>query len=231
MARGYRQEIVGIMHLVIIIDGDNLETTRLDILHKGLVFLQQRISQRTRLTGPDVACIVLWCARLRIQSAAHHRTEVFVDDVKVGIQVHLHLPPLMVAHHDYRIMPEGISLHHLLDSLIVGAHTAADERDSACRDIVATLQSSVTADAQDGLQSQMLVAYLDDVRLGCALAAVHIAYYMPTRRGDALVASEIQVHQRILDILRLIARIVVRPRQLHRRLKYDAAVQVLTTHL
>ena len=95
-------------------------------------------------------------------------------------------------------MAEGVGLQHLFDALIVGTHAAADERDVACRNIVATLQSAVTLDTEDGLHAEVVVAECDDVSLRGALAAVHVADDMSSGRGNALVAGEVEVHQRCL---------------------------------
>ena len=137
----------------------------------------------------------------------------------------------MVSHHHHGVMSEGVSLQQLPDALVVGSHAAADERDGACRNIVASLQSPFTTDAQYGVQSQMLVAHLDDVGLRCALAAVHVADDMPSWSRDALVARKVEVHQRVLNVLRLKPRIIVGLDQFYRRLQQQTAYQVGPAHL
>ena len=218
VARGDCQEVVGIVHLVIMIDRDDFEAPSFDILNEGLVLFPEGIFLRARLTGPDVAGVVLRVAWQGLVAASDHRTEILVDDVEVGVEMHLHLPELMVAHDDNRVVTEGVGLHQLADALVVGAHAAAYERDVAGGDIVATLESAVAIDAEDGLQSEVLIAEFNDIGLRGALAAVHLADNVALRGGDALVAGEVEVHQRVLDIYCLVASIAVGFRELHRGL-------------
>ena len=83
--------------------------------------------------------------------------------------MHLHLPQLVVAHHHNGIMSEGICLHELTDTLVVGPHATADKRDGAGGYIVAPLQLAVFLDTEDGLQAEMLVAECDDISLSRTL--------------------------------------------------------------
>ena len=198
MTRGNRQEVVGVMHLIGKVDGNNLKATVFDIIDEWQILFPQRISLGAWLAHPEVAGVVLWCTGLGFQSAAQHRTEIAVDDVEVGIEVHLHLPQLVVAHYYDGVVAEGVGLQHLFDALIVGTHAAADERDVACRNIVATLQSAVTFDTEDGFHAEVVVAEFNDVGFRGALTAVHVADDMSSWRGDALVAGEVEVHQRCL---------------------------------
>ena len=99
----------------------------------------------------------------------------------------------MVAHDDDGVMAEGVGLQQLADALVVGTHAAADQRDVAGGDIVATFETSLALDTEDGLQSEVLVAEFDDVGLRGALAAVHIADDVPLGCGDALVAGKVEV--------------------------------------
>ena len=191
VARGDGKEVVGVVHLIGLIDGDYLETSAADVLNEGLILLPQRVLLGAGLASPDVARAVFRIAGIGLQTAANHRTQVAIDDVEVGVEVHLHLPELMVANHNYGVVAEGIGLKHLSDTLVVGTHTAADERHVACRQIVSALKSAVALDAEDGLESEVVVAKFDDVSLGCALRGVHAADDVTAGRGDALVAREI----------------------------------------
>ena len=64
--------------------------------------------------GPDVAGVELLRAWQSLVAASDHRAEVFVDDVEVGVEVHL--PELIVAHDD-----DGVMAYVLIisDSIIV----------------------------------------------------------------------------------------------------------------
>ena len=210
MAWGNCQEIVGIVHLVVIVDGDDVEAPALDILHKGLILLPQGVCLGAWLACPDVAGVELRVARLCVQAAAHHRTEFLVYDVEMCVQVHLHLPELMVTDHHNCIMTESICFQHLSNTLIVSPHATANKRYVASRNVVAALQSSLACDAHDGFQSEVLIAEIDDFRLRRPLFAVHVTDDMSTGGRDTLIACEIKVHQRVLYILRLVARVVVR---------------------
>ena len=130
----------------------------------------------------------------------------------MGVEVHLHLPELVVSDNDDGVVAKGIGFHHLANALVVGAHTTANERFGARGDIVATFKSSVTFYLEDRLQTEMLIAQADDSCLRSTLAGVHSANNVATRSGDALVAGEVEVHQRVLYIPCLIACVVVRLR-------------------
>lgn len=80
--------------------------------------------------------VVLRIAGLGLQSAADHRAEVTVDDVEMGVEVHLHLPELMVADHDNGVVPESVGFQHLADALVVSTHAAANQGDIACWDVL-----------------------------------------------------------------------------------------------
>ena len=137
----------------------------------------------------------------------------------------------MVANHHNGVMSEGISLYQLTDALVVGAHTAADERHIARRNVVATLQSAVARDAKNRLLTEVLVAECDDFRFGRPLRRIHLANHVSARRGDALVAREIQVDERSQAINSLVARVQVSLVERHRRLAQDATDQVGAAHL
>ena len=92
VSRGYRQEIVGIVHLVIMVDGDDLEASPFDILDKRLILFPEGIFLGARLACPDVAGVVLRRAGQSLVAASDHCAEVAVDDIEVGVEVHLHLP-------------------------------------------------------------------------------------------------------------------------------------------
>ena len=77
----------------------------------------------------------------------------------------------------------------------------------------------------------MTVAETDYFRLGSPLRRVHLAYNVSARRSDALVAREIEVHQRFLNVLSLVARIVAGLKQLHGWLQQYASNQVVAAHL
>ncbi len=147
------------------------------------------------------------------------------------VQVHLHLPALMVMHHYDCIMPERVCLHNLTDALFVGAHAAADKGDCTGRDIIAAFQTSVSVNTQNGSHTQMTVTQFDDIRLRSALRRVHAADDMPARSSDTLVTREVEVHQRIMDILRHYAGVVIGGKQPHHRPEQDAAYQIRTAHL
>ena len=63
----------------------------------------------------------------------------------------------------------------------------------------------------------MVVTYFDDICLYGALRGVHAANDMSARRSDALVAREIEVHHRVVDILRFHTGVIARLVQLNRR--------------
>ena len=86
------QEVVGVVHLVVHVDGDNLVATAADVLHEWLVLLPQRVLLGAGLPGPDVARAVLRIARISLQSTANHCAQVAIYDVEVCVKVHLHLP-------------------------------------------------------------------------------------------------------------------------------------------
>ena len=140
------EEIIGIVHLVNIVDGDDFKASTADILHERQVLFPQLIFLCAWFARPDITSVELRVARLGIQPTAHHRTEIPVDDVEVSIKMHLHLPQLMVTHHNNGVMPKGISLHQLAYALVVSAHAAANERYVASRDVVATLQAALATD-------------------------------------------------------------------------------------
>ena len=114
----------------------------------------------------------------------------------------------MVAHHHDGIVSEGISLQHLADALVVRTHATTNERYVACRNVVTALQSPFAIDVEDGLQAEVVVAQLDDVDFRRALRG-HVTNNVSARGGDALVTGVVEVHQRVLNVRRLIARIVV----------------------
>ena len=136
----------------------------------------------------------------------------------------------MVAHHHDGVVAEGIGLHQLSDALVVGAHAAANERHLARRNVVAALQSALACDAEDGLLVEVLVAEADDFRLWSALRGVHLADDVSARRGDALVACEIEVDERSQAIDSLVARVQVGFVERHGGLPQNAADEVGAAH-
>ena len=86
------------------------------VLVAGVPSSLQGIFLCAGLAGPDVAGVELLRAWQSLVAASDHRAAVSVDDVEVGVEVHLHLPELMVAHDD-----DGVMAYVLIisDSIIV----------------------------------------------------------------------------------------------------------------
>ena len=83
------------MQFVFLTYWDNLEAASLDIFHKRLVALHQFVFLGAWLASVYVAGHVLRGGRSGIKTAFHHGAQVGVDDVEVGVEVHLHLPELL----------------------------------------------------------------------------------------------------------------------------------------
>ncbi len=113
------------------------------------------------------------------------------------------------------VVAEGVGLQHLADALVVGTRAAVDQGDVACGNVVAAFHSPFAINVEDGFQAKVIVTEFDDTGLRLALRGIHVADDVTARRGDALVAGEIEVHQRVQDVRCLVAGVVVGSPELH----------------
>ena len=231
VARGYGEVVVGIVHFVGVVDGNDFEAARGEVVHEREVLLKEPVVFFALGSCPYVAAYVFGFAGLGLQAAADHGAQVAVDDVEVGVEVHLHLPEFVVAHDDDGVVAEGVGLHDLGYAFVVGAHAASDEGHGAGGNVVASLEPSLAFDAQYGTGADDFVAEVDDACLGLALRGVHAAYDVASRGGDALVAREVEVHEWLLNVFGLKSGVVVGVGEPHGGAQHDAAHEVLSCHL
>ncbi len=135
------------------INRNDFKPSSAHVLNKRQVFLLQAVRLRAGFACIDVAGVKFRLSGFGIQTTADHGTQIAVDDVKMRIEVHLHLPAFMVMYHHDRVMSESVRFHDLTDSLFVGTHTAADKRYRSCRNIIASFKPSVSFDSQHRRQS------------------------------------------------------------------------------
>ena len=217
------------MQLIRFVNRYDLHAAFAQEIHKRQVFFPELIILSCS-TCVNIARHIFRLSFGCFQPAAHHRTEVAVDDIEIGVEMHLHLPELMVPHDHHGVMSESIGVHQLTDAFYIRTHTTPDKGKGSCGEIVSPFQSAVTMYAEDRTQTEMTVTDLDDIRFRSTLSGIHITYDMASRRGYTLVAGEIEVHQRVLYILRLITGVIVRFGELDGWLEKNTTNQVRSTH-
>ena len=231
VARGYGQVVVGIVQLIFELYGYNLKSLALQELHKRYIPLCESVLLLAALARIEVNGNPLRFTLLSIITTLDQGAEITIYDIEIGIEVHLHLPPLMVVHNGYGIVPKGVGVHNLSDSLDVGTHAASDKRDIVATQIVATLQSTITRNCEYRPHTQLLVAQGYNLGLEGSLRGVHLADNVPARSGYALVAREVEVHEWLMRIHRLNTRIIICVIECYRRTQQNTTNKVGARHL